>query len=83
MRLQVEAAAAGGRVHVTLGNHEAMTCSATCATCEAGEYAAYAEEEDAAERAGTRPGSWHGRPVATEADFDRLFPPGYFVIASC
>ena len=78
MRLQEEAAAAGGRVHVVLGNHEAMNVLGDLRYVDPGEYAAYAAEEDAGERARQRTEFLARQSGATEADFERLFPPGYF-----
>ena len=78
MRLQGEAASAGGRVHVTLGNHEAMNVLGDLRYVRVGEYAAYAADEDAEERARHKAGFLARQAGATEADFDRLFPPGYF-----
>jgi len=45
---------------------------------DAGEYAAFAAEEDAAERQRRRSEFLARQPGTTEADFERLFPPGYF-----
>jgi hypothetical protein len=78
MRLQVEARAAGGELHVVLGNHEAMNLLGDLRYVEAAEFAAYADIESAAERARARE-TWeaaHGAESGT--DFDRAFPPGYF-----
>jgi hypothetical protein len=78
MRLQGEAAAAGGRVHVVLGNHEAMNVLGDLRYVDAGEYAAYAADEDATERAERKAEFLSRQPGATAEDFERLFPPGYF-----
>jgi hypothetical protein len=77
-RLQVEAAAAGGRVHVVLGNHEAMNLLGDLRYVDPGEYAAYADLESPEERERQRK-AWetaHGSGGA--ATFDQQFPPGFF-----
>ena len=51
MRLEAEAEAAGGRVHVVIGNHESMLLTGDLRYVSAAEYAAFADEEDPAERA--------------------------------
>ena len=78
MRLQGEAAAAGGHLHVVLGNHEAMNVLGDLRYVDPGEYAAYVAEEDAAERARARTEFLARQAGTTEADFERLFPLGYF-----
>lgn len=78
MRLQVEARAAGGRLHVVLGNHEAMSLLGDLRYVHIGEYASYADLESAAERAEQRR-RWESAPGAASAPaFDQKFPPGYF-----
>jgi len=78
MRLQREAAAAGGRLHVVLGNHEAMNVLGDLRYVDAGEFAAYAAEEDPEERTRQRTEFLARQSGATDADFERLFPPGFF-----
>lgn len=83
MRLEEEAAEAGGRVHVLLGNHEVMNLVGDLRYVSAGEYAAFADDETEAERA-----TWRQRFVeraasgaSTEtlvAQFERAHPPGFF-----
>jgi len=78
MRLQGEAEAAGGQLHVLLGNHEAMNILGDLRYVAAGEYASYGDLESSAERAQLRQ-AWeaaHGAGSGTA--FDLKFPPGYF-----
>lgn len=78
MRLQGEARAAGGQLHVVLGNHEAMNLLGDLRYVDVGEYAAYADEESASERAEQRK-AWEAAPgAASRPAFDQKFPPGYF-----
>jgi hypothetical protein len=76
MRLQNEATAAGGRLHVVLGNHEAMNVLGDLRYVVAEEYASYAADEPVGERDRQRE-RWTAAGKAA-ADFDRQFPPGYF-----
>jgi hypothetical protein len=78
MRLQQEATAAGGRVHVVLGNHETMNVLGDLRYVNKGEFAAYAAEEDPAARADQKMQFLARQPDSTDADFERLFPPGWF-----
>ncbi len=80
IRLQNEAQAAGGAVHVVLGNHELMNLIGDWRYVSPADYASFAADETAAERsaaysafaAQSRGGD------ATRAEFDRMYPPGYF-----
>jgi len=78
MRLQGEAQAQDGQVHVLLGNHEAMNILGDLRYVEAGEYAAYAELESANERAQLRQAWEAANGPGSGAAFDQKFPPGYF-----
>jgi hypothetical protein len=78
MRLQREAEAAGGRVHVVLGNHEAMNVLGDLRYVAADEFAPYAADEDPDERTRQRDAFLARQSGATAADFERLFPPGFF-----
>jgi hypothetical protein len=82
MRLQPQAAAAGGRLHVVLGNHEVMNLTGELDYVSAGDYAQFAAEETAAMRdaAFSRLVS-AGRfsdPANGRAEFDAAFPSGFF-----
>ena len=78
MRLQDEAATAGGRVHVVLGNHEAMNVLGDLRYVDPGEYAAFAGEEPRGQRDSLR-AEWVARNGAdSAAAFDSKFPPGFF-----
>ena len=78
MRLEGEARAAGGAVHVLLGNHEVMNLAGDLRYVSAGEYAAFAGPEDDA----LREAAWKRRierePAADRAAFDALHPAGWF-----
>ena len=83
MRLEGEAQAAGGKVHVLIGNHEAMLLEGDMRYVSKAEYEAFAADEDSAERA-----RWFslyveqkgGEAAALQANFDKKFPPGYFAM---
>ena len=84
MRLEDEAAAAGGRVHVLIGNHEAMNLIGDLRYVAKEEYAAFSAEETPAQRE-----RWFEAYIAKQGapdavgedqrrDFDERFPPGFF-----
>lgn len=85
MRLEPQAQAAGGRVHVVLGNHELMNLVGDLRYVSRAEFAAFAAEEtplmrDAAYArylAGARGAGLAGRRLSRE-DFDERFPAGFF-----
>jgi hypothetical protein len=78
MRLQQEAAAAGGRLHVVLGNHEAMNVLGDLRYVVPGEYAAFAADESPEMREGARQDWLRTHGPDTAAQFDQRFPAGYF-----
>lgn len=87
MQMEVQAMEQGGRVHLTLGNHEVMNLVGDLRYVAAGEYAAFADEETAAER-----DAWFERYLAVRqqgievpidatalrAEFDAERPPGIY-----
>jgi hypothetical protein len=84
MALEDQAEAAGGKVHVLIGNHEAMNLVGDLRYVAKEEFAAFADEESAADRE-----RWlqHYAMRKTEAgevsdalrsEFDERFPPGFF-----
>lgn len=81
--LEREAATAGGRVHVLIGNHEVMNLVGDLRYVSADEYAAFADNETEADR---QQGfsAWRQRQPADadeeelRATFDEQFPPGFF-----
>jgi len=78
MRLQDEAAAAGGVLHVVLGNHEAMNLLGDLRYVTPAEFSAYEADEPAGLRERLR-ADWVARGgVSSGSEFDRRFPPGYF-----
>ena len=83
MRLSEEATAAGGRVHVVLGNHELMNVIGDLRYVSADEYAAFADDEAPAarERALERFRARTDPAVTGDAlleAFEQRYPPGYF-----
>lgn len=82
MRLEQEAAAAGGKVHVLLGNHEAMQLSGETENTTETEFAAFAGDEDPARRAAAYQRYLAFRGLgddeAATAEFAQTFPPGFF-----
>ncbi len=78
MRLQDEATAAGGRLHVVLGNHEAMNVLGDLRYAVPGEFAAYGADEPPGQRESLR-ADWITRNgQGSGPAFDQRFPPGYF-----
>lgn len=83
MRLEGEAEAAGGRVHVLIGNHETMPMTGDMRYVSGAEYQAFAADEDAAERERWF-SQYHekngGDAALLRERFDKEFPPGYFAM---
>jgi 3',5'-cyclic AMP phosphodiesterase CpdA len=82
-RLQSESAAAGGRVHVLLGNHEAMNLMRDLRYVNPDSYRAFAEDE----RDRDRRAAWQkyldssaaqDGKVASRSKFEADYPPGFF-----
>jgi len=84
MRLEQEAEAAGGMVHVLIGNHEAMNLVGDLRYVSREEFADFAAEETAEEREqwlaeyARRKGSDGDIGDEIRSDFDERFPAGYF-----
>ncbi len=87
MQLEEQAPDAGGKVHLTLGNHEVMNLVGDLRYVAVGEYAAFAAEETAEERERWFQGLLSMRRLASEtevdelalrAEFDNSRPPGFY-----
>jgi hypothetical protein len=84
MRIEDEAAIAGGKVHVLIGNHEAMNLIGDLRYVAKAEYEAFADDELAEDRDTWFAAYAQDRAVADDtieamrADFDRSYPIGYF-----
>lgn len=83
MQVEDEAAIAGGKVHVLIGNHEAMNLVGDLRYVSKEEYAAFADDELAEDRetwfASYAAGRAAGEPTeALRAEFDRSYPIGFF-----
>lgn len=80
MQLEQQAADAGGRVHVLIGNHEAMNLIADLRYVAKQEYAAFASDETDEERDRWFEAHRDRRetPDYSREAFDRQFPAGFF-----
>ncbi len=81
MKLEGQAAAAGGAVHVVLGNHEVMVMTGDLRYVSRPEFAAFANDETPAEREALFQGWLTEQPemeeAAARAAFEDKFPPGF------
>ena len=85
MRLEDEAKAAGGYVHVLIGNHESMNMIGDMRYVSKEEYAAFAADETLEERSRWFQAYLQRQPMPRdEADlkerFDNTFPAGFFAL---
>ena len=85
MRLEVEAAAAGGKVQVLIGNHESMNLIGDLRYVSKAEYAAFASDETREERDRWFAGYERRRAGGEATDvlrekFDRDYPAGFFAL---
>ncbi|MGI9220028.1 MAG: metallophosphoesterase [Woeseiaceae bacterium] len=84
MRLEDEARAAGGKVHILVGNHEIMMLVSDVRYVIAEEFAEFAADETTEDRDRWFTAYHAHREVpggdieASRASFDKAFPPGYF-----
>jgi len=85
MKIEAEAASAGGLVHVLIGNHESMNMIGDLRYVSAEEYAAFAGDETPEERQkwyeawiGRRDGDPENAKLREE--FDGRFPTGFFAL---
>ncbi len=84
MKLDEQAEAAGGAVHLVLGNHEVMVMSGDLRYVSAAEYAAFAADESEVERDAMFAAFLRFNPInpqsneaAAREKFDNRYPPGF------
>ena len=81
IKLDAQADKAGGAVHMTLGNHEVMVMTGDLRYVSAAEFAAFADDETAADRedlyAQYRRFNTGGDETTVRSTFDEQFPPGF------
>jgi hypothetical protein len=85
MRLEGEAQAAGGYVHVLIGNHESMNMIGDMRYVSKEEYAAFAADETHEQRSRWFRAYLRRQPMprdeaALKERFDSKFPPGFFAL---
>ncbi len=84
IKLQRQARAAGGEVHVVLGNHGIMVMSGDTRYVTRPEFAAFAADETEAERqallASFRESNAQMAEEELLAEFDKRYPPGYVAL---
>jgi hypothetical protein len=85
MRLEDEAQAAGGDVHVLIGNHESMNLTGDMRYVSKAEYDAFAGEETAEQRNRWFRAYVRRQPIPRNESelrkkFDSAFPAGYFAL---
>lgn len=84
MKLEGQAAQAGGAVHLVLGNHEIMVMSGDLEYVSPAEFAAFAADETQEERDALYAQYRAFNPGGDEADarqgFDDRFPPGFIAL---
>ena len=83
-KLDAQADAAGGAVHMTLGNHEVMVMTGELRYVSAAEFAAFADDETDADReafyAEYRRFNTGGDEATVRATFDEQFPRGFLAL---
>lgn len=81
MKLDGQAASAGGAVHMVLGNHEMMVLTGDLRYVSRAEFAAFADDESQADRddfyGEYRRFNTGGGDADVRAKFDMQYPPGY------
>lgn len=85
MRLEPQAQAAGGYIHVLIGNHESMNMLGDMRYVSKQEYAAFAADETEEQRERWARAYVRRQPMPRDvpllrSQFDEEYPPGYFAL---